>query len=141
MTERRDIGSRLENWGRWATANERRPASSPTAAFCDRLRREAEGDTSRAPDERRRIDEADALLFERSMPLLDTKQRLLLWWCYIRQAPPDLVCKRLSIPNRPATEFVRLFREAQVAIEALAEQNNAAKNSRTKFLDSRKAQQ
>jgi hypothetical protein len=124
-TERRDIGSRLENWGRWNTANERRPASSPTAAFCDRLQREKEGDTSKGPDERRRIDEDDALLIERAMRHLDTKQRLLLWWCYIRQAPPDLVCKRMSIPNRPATEFVRVFREAQEAAEAAAACNVA----------------
>ena len=118
--ERRDIGSRLENWARWSTANEARPASSPTAAFCDRLRREAEGDTSRTPDERRRIDEDDALLLELNMRHLDTKHRLLLWWCYIRQARPEIVCRKMGIPNHPATEFVRVFRDAQGAIEALA---------------------
>lgn len=117
--ERRDIGSLLENWGRWNTENERRPASSPTAAFCDRLQREKEGDTSKGPDERPRIDEADALVIERAMRYLDTRQRLLLWWCYIRQAPPDLVCNRMGIPNKPATEFVPAFRDAQAAAEAL----------------------
>lgn len=119
--ERRDIGSRLENWGRWSTANERRPGKSPTAAFCDRLRLEAEGDTSKGPDERRRIDEADALLIERAMRGLETKQRMLLWWCYIKQAPPEVVCRKTGIPNRPATEFVRVFRAAQEAVEDAAD--------------------
>jgi hypothetical protein len=88
-------------------------------AFCDRLQREKEGDTSKAPDDRRRIDEADALLFERAMRDLETKHRLLLYWCYIKQARPEMVCSRMGIPSKPATEFVRVFREAQAAIEML----------------------
>lgn len=115
--DRREIGSRLENWSRWCTANGQRPASSPTGAFCDRLRREALGAEVNPSGERRRIDEDDALLIERAMPKLDTKHRMLLWWCYIKQAPPHLVCNRMGIPNRPATEFVNRFRAAQAAIE------------------------
>jgi DNA-directed RNA polymerase specialized sigma24 family protein len=121
--ERRDIGSRLENWARWSTANERRPASSPTAAFCDRLRREALGDTSKAPDERRRIDEEDALAIERAMRHLTTQHRMLLWWCYIRQAQPEVVCRKMSIAHKPATVFVNLFRQAQGAVESLLDNN------------------
>lgn len=116
--ERRDIGSRLENWARWNTSGGRTIGVSPTGAYCDRLRREALGDEPKQGD-RRTVDEADALLIERAMPKLETKHRMLLWWCYIKQAPPHLVCGRMGIPNRPATEFIDKFRSAQSAVEEL----------------------
>jgi hypothetical protein len=117
LTERRDIGSRLENWAR-VYQDRPRQGISATAAFCDQLRREAEGDAAVSP-ERRRIDEADAHAIERSMRELETKHRLILWWCYIRQAQPEVVCRKLAIAHRPATVFVNLFRQAQAAIESV----------------------
>lgn len=113
MTERRDIGSRLENWARVYHDNPR-PGLSPTAAFCEQLRREAEGDRS-AP-ERRKLDEDDAVLIERGMRAIETKHRLMLWWCYIKQAHPGEVCRNMRIPYKPAAVFVRAFRDAQDAI-------------------------
>lgn len=118
MTERRDIGSRLENWAR-VYRDTTRAGISPTGAYCDQLRREALGEQP-AP-ERRRVDEADAALIERSMRELETKHRLMLYWCYIRQVQPEVVCRKLSIAHRPATVFVNLFRQAQRAIETAAE--------------------
>lgn len=115
--ERRDIGLRLENWSRWATAGTRTIGVSPTGAYCDRLRREALGDEPKQ-GERRQVDEADALLIERAMPKLDTRTRMLLYWCYIKQAQPEVVCRKMSIAHRPATVFVDQFRQAQAAIEA-----------------------
>lgn len=120
MTERRDIGSRLENWAR-VYQDRPRQGISPTAAFCDQLRREALGDTS--PAERRKIDEEDAHRIERGMRELETKHRLILWWCYIRQAQPEVVCRKVGIAHRPATVFVNLFRDAQRAIESVVEKN------------------
>lgn len=125
MTERRDIGSRLENWARWATATGAPSAASQTGAICDRLRK-AELGSSGGSDERRKIDEDDALLLERHMPRLKTFDRLLLWWCYIDQARPEVVCRKLSIPRHPATEFVRLFRAAQDAIESMVSNDGGA---------------
>jgi hypothetical protein len=121
LTERRDIGSRLENWAR-VYRDTIRQGTSPTAAFCDHLRREAEGDTSASP-ERRKIDEADAHAIERGMRELETKYRLILWWCYIKQAQPEVVCRKVGIAHRPATVFVNLFRQAQAAIESVVEKN------------------
>jgi hypothetical protein len=118
MTDRRDIGSRLENWARVYHDNPR-PGLSPTAAFCDQLRREAEGEKP-AP-ERRKVDEADAALIERGMRELETKYRMLLWWCYIKQAQPEVVCRKMAIAHRPATVFVNLFRDAQRAIQSVVE--------------------
>ncbi len=120
MTERRDIGSRLENWAR-VYRDTTRQGISPTGAYCDQLRREAEGDTS--PAERRKIDEDDAHRIERGMRELETKHRLLLYWCYVRQAQPEVVCRKCSIAHRPATVFINLFRAAQRAIELIVEKN------------------
>ncbi|GEM_PF-1572329 len=116
----RDIGLRLENWARWATTvnGGRVIHASQTGAICERLRREAEGDTSRT-GERRHVDEADAMRIERAMRDLDTRNRMLLYWCYIRQAQPDVVCRKMSIAHKPATVFVEQFRAAQRAVECL----------------------
>ena len=122
--ERRDIGLRLENWSRWATAGTRTIGVSPTGAYCDRLRREALGDEPKQ-GERRQVDEADALLIERAMPKLDTRTRMLLYWCYIKQAQPEVVCRKMSIAHRPATVFVEQFRQAQAAVESLLNKETA----------------
>ena len=116
--ERRDIGLRMENWSRWATAGARTIGVSPTGAYCDRLRREALGDEPKQGD-RRQVDEADALLIERAMPKLDNRNRMLLYWCYIKQAQPEVVCRKMSIAHRPATVFVEQFRQAQAAVQCL----------------------
>lgn len=125
MTDRRDIGSRLENWAR-VYQDRPRQGISATAAYCDQLRREAEGDASVSP-ERRKIDEQDAHAIERGMRELETKHRLILWWCYIRQAPPEKVCRVLSLAHRPATVFVNAFRDAQRAIERIVDAQTSPK--------------
>lgn len=120
MTDRRDIGSRLENWAR-VYRDTYRAGISPTGAYCDQLRREALGETPQT--ERRKVDEADAALLERSMRELETKHRLLLYWCYIKQAMPEVVCRKVAIAHRPATVFIGVFRQAQAAIESIAAKN------------------
>jgi hypothetical protein len=116
LTERRDIGSRLENWAR-CFRDTTRVGISPTGAFCDQLRREAMGEMP-AP-ERRKVDEADARIIEAGMRELETKHRMLLYWCYIRQAEPHVVCRKMAIAHRPATVFLNVFRDAQRAIESI----------------------
>jgi hypothetical protein len=121
MTERRDIGWRLENWARVVTAAGPRIAASQTGAICERMRKAVEG-TATTSGERRVVDEADAWLLERGMRDLTIKHRTLLWWCYIQNAAPEVVCRKMGIPHRPATEFVQVFRDAQAAIESVVEQ-------------------
>lgn len=118
--DRREIGARLENWSRWATERERDIESSPTARMIDRAKREA-GIIEERTGERRDIDEHDALRLEQAMRHLTTQHRMLLWWCYIRQAQPEVVCRKMSIAHRPATLFVDMFRQAQGAVESLAD--------------------
>jgi hypothetical protein len=120
LTERRDIGSRLENWAR-VFRDTTRVGISPTAAFCDQLRREAMGEQP-AP-ERRKLDEEDARRIEIGMRELETKHRMMLYWCYIRQAQPEVVCRKMAIAHRPATVFVSLFRQAQAAIQSVVDKN------------------
>jgi hypothetical protein len=54
------------------------------------------------------------------MPRISIAQRLLLNWCYIEQARPEVVARKCSFPVR---EFVPRFREAQAAIESMVEKN------------------
>lgn len=115
--DRRDIGARLENWARWATECERDIASSPTARMIDRAKRAA-GIVEERTGERRDVDDHDALRLEQAMRHLTTQHRMLLWWCYIRQAQPEVVCRKMTIAHRPATVFIDLFRQAQGAVES-----------------------
>jgi hypothetical protein len=122
LTERRDIGSRLENWARWNTTSDSRGPASQTGAVCERMRKAVQG-SAVTSIERRAIDETDALLLERGMRELETKHRILLWWCYIRQAMPEVVCRKMSIAHRPATVFIDQFHQAQAAIESVVEKS------------------
>ena len=58
------------------------------------------------------------------MPKLDNRTRMLLYWCYIKQAQPEVVCRKMSIAHRPATVFVEQFRQAQAAVESLVKKQN-----------------
>jgi len=119
LTERRthDIGARLENWARVYRPG-RTIGISPTAAYCDQLRREKEGEG--ASGERRKVDEVDADVIEQAMRYLKHRDRQLLKLCYIDMREPHVICRVLSIPHRPPTAFVTAFRAAQAAIEATA---------------------
>jgi hypothetical protein len=72
--------------------------------------------------DRRKVDEDDAQLLERRMRELEAQHRLLLWWCYLRQAGTNVVCRRLSITHKPATAFIDAFRKARAATVAVVEQ-------------------
>lgn len=124
MTERRDIGARLENWGRVYRPG-RTIGVSTTGKFCDQLEREANGEKPTA--ERRKVDEADAAVIERAMRLVSYRERLLLKLCYVDQAEPHVVCRKLSIAHRPATVFVTAFRAAQHAVECLVKTEEGAR--------------
>ena len=118
MTERRDIGARLENWAR-AYRPTRTIGVSATGAFCDHLEREANGE--KPSGDRRKLDEEDAHAIELAMRNLSRRDRLMLRYCYIDQSRPEEVCRKLSIAHRPATVFVTVFHQAQGAIESVVE--------------------
>jgi hypothetical protein len=121
VTERKDIGLRLEAWARWCMSTRKTGADSMTGAICESLRKAALGNVWSGHDQRDQVDEDDAVRIERAMRVLPVAQRLLLHWCYIEQARPEVVCRKLSIPIRPASEFVERFRAAQDAVEDAAD--------------------
>lgn len=96
MTDRRDIGSRLENWAR----------------LFHRQR-------SAEQQDRRAFDELDARLLEHAMQALPTLQRSLLWWSYVRMETPEQVARRLGLQVKPAVLFVEAFQHAQAAAKHL----------------------
>ncbi len=118
MTERKDIGLRLEGWARWCFARERRGADCMTGAICESLRKNALGDVWSGHQVRDETDDKDAVRIEQGMRELPIKQRLLLFWCYIEQARPEVVCRKVSVP---IAEFVEHFRAAQEAIEDIVD--------------------
>lgn len=113
----KEIGLRLENWARWASApSGGGGASCVTGAICDKLRKEAEGSPP-SHQWRHAIDNIDAARIEVAMRALNEADRLLLNWCYIEQERPDFIMRKMSIPK---ADFVPRFRAAQAAIEVLA---------------------
>ena len=124
MTERKDIGARLENWARWATAKGSRGSDCMTGAICEGLRKAALGNVWSGHSGLAPIDDSDAIKIEMGMRKIPFQQRLLLDWCYIEQAQPEVICRKLSIPVRPASEFVDRFRAAQEAIEDATDGGN-----------------
>jgi hypothetical protein len=89
-----------------------------TGAICESLRRSALGNVWSGHQVGTGIDSRDAARIQMAMPRIPVAQRLLLNWCYIEQARPEVVARKCSFPAR---EFVPRFREAQAAIECAAE--------------------
>lgn len=130
MTEKRDIGWRLENWARWcSTLGRTGPGGSgltSTAENCERMRKAALGEIGGAGHPRDDVstDSKDAVCIEVGMRKLKPFDRLLLYWCYIEEARPEVICRKLSIPQKPMSEFVNRFRAAQAAIEDVVDNGN-----------------
>lgn len=117
MTQRRDIGARLENWSAWCNGRlSPRAAVCATGAMCEQLRRDAQGGLPGG--HRCEVNENDALAIERAMRDLTQQHRDLLKYCYIKGDRPEIVCKKLNIPVRPVATFVEIFHAAQAAVEA-----------------------
>jgi hypothetical protein len=51
---------------------------------------------------------------------LSRRDQFMFRYYYINQERPEAVCRKLLIADRPATVFVTSFRNAQVAIETVA---------------------
>ena len=124
MTRAKDIGVRLENWARWATATSHGGADSMTGAVCERLRKAALGNVWSGHDVREELDDRDAWAIQRAMAEVTLQQRMILHWCYIEQARPEVVCRMTKLPVRPISIFVAAFHDAQHAIEDAVDSGN-----------------
>lgn len=116
-----DIDQRLQNWGRWANAEHRRINRTATAAFCDRLRREA-GLHQDHSDERRRLDDDDAYLIERALDPLRGTQKAILRMHYVDGRVWQAILRVLQFPVKREL-FDSLLVNAQVAIESVVEKH------------------
>jgi hypothetical protein len=122
VTEKKDIGLRLENWARWCmSSGGRTSADCMTGAICESLRKNSLGDVWSGHQVRDETNDSDAIAIERGMPSLSAAHRLLLWWCYIRQQAPGYISRKMSFP---VSEFVERFRDAQEAIEDIVDGGN-----------------
>lgn len=131
MTERRDIGSRLENWGKCyrtgsggvtARGRETRNVShrSPlvmTAIICDQLRSATFGSKASRSSS---LDYADAKIIERAWASLPYRQKTLLRLRYIWGASDGAICRKLDIPMWPPNRVSKALAEAQAMIEKIA---------------------
>jgi hypothetical protein len=114
---------RIINWARWARGGPTRPTGSMTGTICDNMRMAAMGSISTgAGGAGDRLDSEDAALVERMWKTLAPKHRELLRWHYIRDARPDIVCRRLGIKPRPTSIFdIELARAEAALATALAD--------------------
>lgn len=126
MTETRDIVTRLENWSRWTTAaTGSRVAASNTGAICEALRRAAEGDQDNS-QERRKIDDNDALLIERNLWKLRGTQRTMLRMHYVNGWRWPVILRMIGHPVSKL-RFESLLANAQEAIEHVLDPVNQRK--------------
>jgi len=116
-----EIDQRLKNWGRWANADYRRINRTATAAFCDRLRREA-GLHQVHSDERRRLDDDDAYRIERALDPLRGTQKAILRMHYVDGRAWQAIMRVLQFPVKREL-FESLLVNAQVAIESVVEKH------------------
>ena len=114
---------RIINWAMWARGGgPARPSGSMTVTICDRMRIAAQG-AAWVQGTGDRIDSEDAALLEQAWKRLAPKHRELLRWHYIRDARPEMICRRLGIKPRPTSIFdIELARAEADLSRVLADQ-------------------
>ena len=120
LVERRDIESRMQNWVRWCSTWGGYPrGNEDSAARAIRVAFEAKyGCTSSASEERRQIDEQDAMLIESCWRKLPTVQREILKLHYVRRRAWFDICRIVGV-KVSKRGFAERLAEAQAAIECL----------------------
>lgn len=127
MTERRDIGWRLENWGKCyrtgsggitargrgtRTVSHRSPLVM-TGIICDQLRSATFGSkASRSAS----LDYHDAKRIERAWTCLPFRERTILRLRYIWGASDGAICRKLDIPMWPPNRVSKALAQAQAMI-------------------------
>lgn len=132
MTERRDIESRMQNWVRWCTTwgGYPRGTSEDSAARACRIAYEEKhgpAPSGSASEERRDIDEQDAMLIERSLWKLPNRQRDILRLHYVRRRAWYDICRIVGIAVR-RRGFADRLAEAQAALQSVVETNTRAED-------------
>ena len=127
--KRNSTKERIANWARWARGGA--PVASSknltgTGNVCDRMRIAAEGALFVASSGDR-LDSDDAERVEQAWKRLTPMHRDLLRWHYIRNANPQMICRRLGIKPRPTSIFdIELARAETELARVMASQANEA---------------
>jgi hypothetical protein len=95
-----------------------------TGAVCERMRKAALGNVWSGHDVQDQLDDRDAWAIQTAMADITLQQRMILHWCYIEQARPEVVCRMVKLPVRPISIFVAAFHDAQYAIEEAVDSRN-----------------
>lgn len=111
------ILARLENWGKWANMRNRRRNETMTGVVCDNLRRAALGNVWAGSDVRDPVDDADAQRVEAAWCSLREPHKSMLWHCYIDNARPEVVCRKMRLPVRPIAVFASWLEKAVLEVE------------------------
>jgi len=126
--KRNSTKERIANWARWARGGA--PVASSknltgTGNVCDRMRIAAEGALFVPSGDR--LDSEDAERVEQAWKRLTPMHRDLLRWHYIRNANPQMICRRLGIKPRPTSIFdIELARAEAELTRVLATQASEA---------------
>lgn len=124
--KRNSTKERIANWARWARGGA--PVASSknltgTGNVCNRMRIAAEGALFVASSGDR-LDGEDAARVEQAWKRLTPMHRELLRWHYIRNANPQMICRRLGIKPRPTSIFdIELARAESDLGRVLAQQS------------------
>ena len=120
---------RIANWARWARGGA--PVASSknltgTGNVCDRMRIAAEGALFVA-NSGDLLDGEDAARVEQAWKRLTPMHRELLRWHYIRNANPQMICRRIGIKPRPTSIFdIELARAETELARVMASQASEA---------------
>lgn len=134
MTQRKDIGARLENWGKCQRTGSgggvmhARETRSPspyggsgyqcmTGVVCNIMKMAANGPAGGG--RRSDLDYHDAAVIERAWVRLPIRPKMMLRLCYVLNSSPEYICRVMKIRRRPASDFTEELRAAQAAIESV----------------------
>lgn len=121
------IREHIGNWAAWSRDGRATETLSNTAIICDRLRAARTGLLASGSGSGYSIDDADAERVERAWKRLAPKHRELLRWHYVRNANPNMICRRLGIKPRPTSIFdIELARAEAELARVMARQANEA---------------
>ena len=84
---------RLENWGRYAASIK----------------------SGRAPDDEVAL--VDAMKMDHAIEALSVEHSIILRQCFVLGESPEIICRALGIPTRPAMIFVDRVYAAVIALE------------------------
>jgi len=119
--KRNSTKERIANWAKWARGGTPIASSknlTGTGNVCDRMRIAAEGALFVASSGDR-LDSDDAERVEQAWKRLTPMHRDLLRWHYIRNANPQMICRRLGIKPRPTSIFDIELARAESALGAV----------------------